>query len=127
MHISDSTVEAPFEFIGGKYTHLKNRSIPKSKELFLTAIEVILTKCYGKIVQRLYMLNYAEGSQLMVVDVTTPDYKHFLAVAKLVLPSARELPAYIMVYDTHGATQPFAKKMVEEAFNEFVFRKMGEI
>lgn len=126
VHISDSTVEAPFEFIGGKYIHLKNRSMPRSKELFLTAIEAILTKCYGKIVQHLYVLNYAEDSQLMVVDVTTPDYKHFLAAAKLVLPSARELPAYIMVYDTHGATQPFAKKMVEEAFNEFVFRKLGE-
>lgn len=127
VHISDDTVEAPFEFVGGKYIHLKNRSIPKNQELFLTAIEATLTKCYGKIVQHLYVLDYAEGSQLMVVDVTTPDYKHFLAAAELVLPSARELPAHITVYDTHGATQPFAKKMVEEAFNEFIYRKLGRV
>lgn len=127
VHISDDTVEAPFEFVGGKYIHLKNRSIPKNQELFLTAIEATLTKCYGKIVQHLYVLDYAEGGQLMVVDVTTPDYEHFLAAAELVLPSARELPAHITVYDTHGATQPFAKKMVEEAFNEFIYRKLGRV
>ena len=127
VHISDDTVEAPFEFVGGKYIHLKNCSIPKNQELFLTAIEATLTKCYGKIVQHLYVLDYAEGGQLMVVDVTTPDYEHFLAAAELVLPSARELPAHITVYDTHGATQPFAKKMVEEAFNEFIYRKLGRV